>query len=147
MVINVAMFFLGLCLISEPEPTYEGVTGSVTEVTTEEATGEITEVGHSLGTFTITAYCGCSECCGAYAEGRGDVVYGAIGEPLTANYSIAVDPNVIGFGETVMINGQQYKAQDTGGLIKGNRIDIYMDDHEEALKWGVQYIEVYKEVG
>ena len=144
MIINVAIILISLCLIGEPEAEPHRADNCIE--CQHEATGEITELGQSMGTFTITAYCGCSECCGAYAEGRGDVVYGAIGEPLTANYSIAVDPNVIGFGETVMINGQQYKAQDTGGLIKGNRIDIYMDDHEEAIKWGVQYIEVYKEV-
>lgn len=147
---TIAILLIGLCLMGEPqeEPqatTYENVTGSVTEVTTEEvATGSITECVQSLGTFTITAYCGCSNCCGAYAEGRGEVVTGAIGEPLTNNYSIAVDPNVIGFNEVVLINGKEYEAQDTGGLIKGNRIDIYFDNHNDAVNFGVQYIEVFR---
>lgn len=150
----IATILIGLCLAGEPqeEPTttYENVTGSITEVTTEEVTtevtGNVTECGHSLGTFTITAYCGCANCCGAYAENRGEVVTGAIGEPLTANYSIAVDPNVIAFNEVVLINGKEYEAQDTGGAIKGNRIDIYFDNHEDAVNYGVQYIEVFKAV-
>ena len=151
--INVAVILISLCLIgAEPEAephradnciecqidTTE-VTGSITEVTTEEIVVE----SNYLGTFCVTAYCGCSECCGAYAEGRGDVVTGAIGEPLTAGYSIAVDPNVIPLGSTVTINGQEYKAQDTGGLIKGNRLDMYFDNHEDAIQFGVQYMEVY----
>ena len=159
--INVAVILIGLCFFTgepETEPhradnciecqidTTEvtgnvvEVTGSITEVTTEEPVVE----SNYLGTFCVTAYCGCSECCGAYAEGRGDVVPGAIGEPLTANYSIAVDPNVIPLGSTVTINGQEYKAQDTGGLIKGNRLDMYFDNHEDAIQFGVQYMEVYK---
>lgn len=141
----IAIILIGLCLAGEPQEkdttTYENVTGSITEVT-----GSVTECGHSLGTFTITAYCGCANCCGAYAENRGEVVTGAIGEPLTANYSIAVDPNVIPFNEVVLINGKEYEAQDTGGAIKGNRIDIYFDNHEDAVNYGVQYIEVFKAV-
>lgn len=123
------------------------VTGSITEVTTEEeyiTTGEVVEIGYDMGEFTLTAYCGCSQCCGAYAEGRGDVVTGAIGVPLIANYSIAVDPNVIAFNEVVIINGQEYIAHDTGSAIKGNRIDVYFDKHEDAIQFGVQYANVYR---
>lgn len=152
--INVAIILIGLCLVGT-EPQVEPhradnciecqidtteVTGSITEVTTEEPVVE----SNYLGTFCVTAYCGCSECCGAYAEGRGDVVTGAIGEPLTANYSVAVDPNIIPLGSTITINGQEYKAQDTGGAIQGNRLDMYFDNHEDAIQFGVQYMEVYK---
>lgn len=141
------------------EPTVEETTQVVVdEVTIEESYTEpittevpvVTEVAEpvaegqrSLGVFTITAYCGCEKCCGVYAENRGDVVTGALGVPLTANYSIAVDPNVISFYSTVYINGQPYVAHDTGGAIKGNRIDIYMDNHQDALNWGVRTVEVF----
>lgn len=143
--INIAMILIGLCLVTtEPQTEPEPHRADNCIECQYEATGEIVELGQYVGTFTVTAYCGCSQCCGAYAEGRGDVVTGAIGEPLTANYSIAVDPNVIALGSTVTINGQEYKAQDTGGLIKGNRIDMYFDNHEDAIQFGVQYMEVYK---
>ncbi len=96
-----------------------------------------------LGNFKVTAYCGCEQCCGVYAQNR-DIVTGAIGEPLINNYSIAVDPNIIPYYSTVYINGQAYVAHDTGGAIKGNRIDIYFENHQDAVNFGVQYLDVYK---
>lgn len=98
----------------------------------------------SLGEFKLTGYCSCEKCCGIWANNRPNgVVYGAIGEELKENYSIAVDPVVIPYRTEVVINGHVYKAQDCGGAIKGNRIDIYFEDHDEALEFGVQYEEVF----
>lgn len=98
----------------------------------------------SLGEFKLTAYCSCEKCCGIWAYNRPDgIVYGAIGEELKENYSIAVDPNVIPYRSEVIINGKTYKAQDCGGAIKGNRIDVYFEDHNDALEFGVQYKEVF----
>ena len=98
----------------------------------------------SWGTFKLTAYCSCSLCCGEWAYNRPDgIVYGAIGEELKEGYSIAVDPDVIPYKTEVIINGKTYKAQDCGGLIKGNRIDVYFEDHDDALEFGVQYAEVF----
>lgn len=98
----------------------------------------------SLGNFKLTAYCSCELCCGKWAYNRPNgVVYGAIGEELKEGYSIAVDPTVIAYRTEVIINGHIYKAQDCGGAIKGNRIDVYMSDHNKALKFGVQYAEVF----
>lgn len=91
-----------------------------------------------LGTFECTAYCACEKCCGAWADG---ITY--TGGLATENRTIAVDPKVIPLGSVVEIAGQQYVAEDIGGAIKGNHIDIYMDSHAEALKWGVQHHEVY----
>lgn len=102
-----------------------------------------------LGEFVLTAYCPCEKCCGQYGVNRpidenGDlIVYGAYGERLEAGVSIATDPNVIGFNQEVYINGVVYKAHDTGGNIKGNQIDIYMEGHDEAVEFGVQYADVY----
>lgn len=98
----------------------------------------------SLGEFKLTAYCPCEICCGVWANNRPNgIVYGAIGEELTEGYSIAVDPNVIPYRTEVVINGKTYKAQDCGGAIKGNCIDVYFEDHNEALKFGVQYTEIF----
>ena len=106
----------------------------------------------SLGEFKLTAYCSCSLCCGIWANNRpidenGDeIIYGAIGERLEEGYSIAVDSTIIPYRTEVTINGHTYKAQDCGGAIKGNRIDVYFEDHNEALKFGVQYAEVFVEM-
>ena len=98
----------------------------------------------SLGEFKLTAYCPCEKCCGKWANNRPNgVTYGSIGEELKGGYSIAVDPKVIPYRTEVIINGHTYKAQDCGGLIKGNRIDIFFENHQSALDFGVQYAEVF----
>ena len=113
-----------------------------TEVAEQESIEERKECT-SLGEFKLTAYCSCEKCCGIWAYNRPNgVVYGAIGEELKEGYSIAVDPNVIPYGTEVIINEKVYKAQDCGGAIKGNRIDVYFNNHNDALKFGVQYAEV-----
>ena len=98
----------------------------------------------SLGEFKVTAYCSCEKCCGRWANNRPNgIVYGASGEQLIPNVSIATDPSVIPYGTTVVINGNEYVSHDCGGAIKENRIDIYMESHEQALEWGVKYLEVF----
>ena len=103
----------------------------------------------SLGEFKLTAYCSCEKCCGEWAlnrpkdENGEDIVYGSTGSILIAGASIAVDPSVIPYGSNVEINGHTYTAQDTGGAIQGNRIDVYFDNHQDALNFGVQYAEVF----
>lgn len=103
----------------------------------------------SLGNFKLTAYCSCSKCCGKWAYNRpidengNEIIYGSIGERLKEGYSIAVDPTIISYRTEVVINGHTYKAQDCGGAIKGNRIDVYFEDHQAALNFGVQYAEVF----
>ena len=107
----------------------------------------------SLGEFRLTAYCSCEKCCGRWAlnrpkdENGKDIVYGSTGEILIAGKSIAVDPDVIPYGSEIEINGTRYIAHDCGGAIKGNRIDVYFDDHQSALEFGVQYKEVFLIVG
>ena len=105
--------------------------------------------GINLGSFTLTAYCSCVQCCGQYAINRPvdengvEIVYGSTGTRLIAGVSIAVDPRVIPYGSKVVINGRTYIAHDTGGGINGNRIDVYFNNHQEALNFGVQYANVY----
>ena len=96
-----------------------------------------TETKKSLGEFKITAYCPCKKCCGDYADG-----YTYSGTVATEGRTIAVDPKVIPLGSIVEIDGVEYVAEDIGGAIKGNRIDLYFNSHQEALNWGVQEIEV-----
>lgn len=123
------------------------VTEAEQEVTIEENDDDFNLV--SLGNFKLTAYCSCAKCCGKFALNRpideygNEIVYGSIGTRLTAGISIAVDPNVIPYGSDVIIDGHTYTAHDTGGAIKGNRIDVYFDDHQAALNFGVQYADVY----
>jgi 3D (Asp-Asp-Asp) domain-containing protein len=58
--------------------------------------------------------------------------------------SIAVDPRVIPLGTKLYIPGYGYGiAQDTGGLIKGNRIDLFYNSESECYNWGVRDVDVY----
>lgn len=91
----------------------------------------------SLGEFTLTSYCNCEKCCGKWADG-----ITASGLPAEPGI-IAVDPQIIPLGSHVMIDGEEYLAADTGGAINGNRIDVFCEDHQSALEYGVQSHEVY----
>lgn len=126
-----------------PEPTTE-----YHEVILTEEAGEQEPTLIDLGTFTVTAYCSCQECCGIWAIDRKDnIVVGATGRELLANYSIAVDPTVIPYGSEVMIGNCIYRADDCGGAIKGNKIDIYFSKHSDAVAFGKQTMQVYLKGG
>ncbi|KMY55566.1 peptidoglycan-binding protein [Bacillus sp. FJAT-27231] len=70
----------------------------------------------------------------------------ATGIDLNANRNakvIAVDPNVIPLGSKVHVEGYGTAvAGDTGGAIKGNRIDIHVPTESEALNWGRRTVNV-----
>lgn len=91
-----------------------------------------------IGECTVTYYC-----CEPYAHicGDGDGLT-ATGLPVTPGV-VAVDPEVIPLGSTVIIDGQEYLAADTGGAIKGNHVDIAVPTHQEALELGTKTAEVW----
>ena len=116
-------------------PTFKVTTGEYTvhnDVEKEEV--EVVEKPTPT-TFKVTAYCPCMKCCG-----KTDGIT-ATGTVATAGRTIAVDPTVIPYGSQVILNGVAYTAEDCGGAIKGNKIDMFFDTHQEALEWGVKYIE------
>lgn len=94
--------------------------------------------------FKVTAYCSCEKCCGVWANNRPEgKVYGAAGKELIAGYSVAVDRDLYEFGtKFVDEDGNEYEAADVGGAVKGNHLDLYMSDHQEALNWGVKTLEL-----
>lgn len=96
------------------------------------------EYGEYLGNYKLTFYCPCEICCGEWANG-----ITATGTTATEGRTIAVDPTVIPYGTEVIIGDRVYIAEDCGGAIKGNRIDVYVDSHEKALEMGVQYADVF----
>lgn len=95
----------------------------------------------NLGEFKLTAYCSCYECCG---KNPGDIGYKITksGTVATEGRTVAVDPTVIPLGSRLIIDGHEYIAEDTGAVIKGNKIDVYIDDHHKALIFGRQDKEV-----
>lgn len=93
--------------------------------------------GNTTGgeTYKITAYCSCSKCCGK-TTGRT-----ASGTKATAGRTVAASGK-FAFGTKLNIGGHIYTVEDRGGAINGNRIDIYVNSHSEALRWGVRYLPV-----
>lgn len=90
-----------------------------------------------IGTYTSTAYCGCCQCCG-----KSDGIT-STGTHAEQGRTVAVDPSVIPYGTRLLIEDNYYIAEDCGGAIQGNRIDIYFDNHQEALDYGIKQVEVY----
>ncbi len=101
---------------------------------------------------TATAYCLCQKCCGKTPDNPnyGRTASGLRIVPGTGMKVIAVDPTVIPLNSHVYVEGMNGAwdygyaiAADTGGAIKNNKIDLYMDSHSEALKWGRRNVRVY----
>lgn len=88
-----------------------------------------------IGECVITAYCPCGECCGRWADG-----VTASGLPAVPGI-VAVDPEVIPLGSTIVIDGQQYLAADTG--VTGQAVGLCMEEHEAAQAFGVRTAEVW----
>ena len=106
----------------------------------------ISAAGDSRRTYTltnvrITHYCVCEKCCGKTLD---DPLYGvtATGHRIQdGDLIVAVDRRLIPLGSTVIIDGVNYKALDTGGKIKGRRIDVLVtgpDAHRRAEALGVR---------
>lgn len=122
-----------------------------TTVQTEQATTQVQETvveeqpvaqessntfGQTL-TVTATAYtANCEGCSGTTATGIN----------LLKNPDakvIAVDPSVIPLGTKVYVEGYGNAiAGDTGGAIKGNKIDVFIPSHSEAMSWGRKTVNV-----
>ena len=88
----------------------------------------------AIGTFRITAYgVDCSGCTGITKSGT---------VPQEGR-TIAVDPSVIPLGTEVMFDGEIYIAEDIGGAIQGNVIDLFYGTEQDSVNYGVQYHTVY----
>ena len=86
-------------------------------------------------TYKITAYCPCSKCCGKTSG------ITASGTKATAGRTVAASSK-FAFGTKLNIGGHIYTVEDRGGAINGNKIDIFVNTHAEALQWGVRYLTV-----
>jgi 3D (Asp-Asp-Asp) domain-containing protein len=93
--------------------------------------------------FKATAYCSCVKCCD---KDPSDEWYGITASGKKAKWgTIAVDRKVIKLGSKLKIDGFPetiFRAEDVGGAIRGNHIDVWFPSHKEALQFGVQNIVV-----
>ncbi|MEJ2077227.1 MAG: 3D domain-containing protein [Acidobacteriota bacterium] len=60
---------------------------------------------------------------------------------------VAADPQILPIGSVIQVEAGNYSGiytvMDTGGVVKGRLIDIYMPDHEEAIQFGRQKIRIH----
>lgn len=97
--------------------------------------------GWQIIRMRVTAYCPCPKCCGKYSGGPT-----ACGHKiLPGDVFVAADKRYR-FGTEMLIsgynNGEPVKVLDRGGAIQGDRLDVFFNSHEEALEWGVKYLDI-----
>lgn len=125
-------------IIKEPVNKIVQVNKAITSRsgTTSRTTPSTTVSSNANGQiYKITAYCSCAKCCG---KTNGIT---AMGTKATAGRTVAASSK-FAFGTKLNINGSTYVVEDRGGAITGNKIDIYVNSHAEALAWGVRYLPV-----
>ncbi len=95
----------------------------------------VADTATSVGQWmTVTAYCSCSKCCGRHAVGdfaSGERAYWG---------GVAADWRLLPPGTKVEVEGfiGTFQVEDTGRVIKGSRLDIWMPTHREAKEFGCQ---------
>jgi len=111
----------------------DGVVGKQTWTYLERAGAEPSRYSRTL-VVTASAYT-------AYDDGNSNRT--SRGNPVHKGI-VAVDPNTIPLGTRLYIPGYGYAiADDVGGAINGNRIDLAFDSRGQALEFGVQRVTVY----
>lgn len=125
----------------------------VNQVTSVEPTTEVVQLGVGGSfrgkdgvTYNYSYYIDVTATCYGKADGSGDIT--ASGTPAREGV-IAVDPRVIKLGTKCYVTGSYRDlgvcyAEDTGGAIKGNRIDVFLDGTlEQLLQFGRRNMRVY----
>ena len=82
-------------------------------------------------TFIVTAYLAIDE----YENRFHGITFSGV--PARPFHTVAVDPSVVPLGAWLYIEGLGWwRAEDTGNMIKGNRLDICLPTRDEAKRWG-----------
>ena len=89
-----------------------------------------------MGDFLCTYYCPCYECSEGYGRKTASQTCAESGR------TVAVDPEVINLGSKLLVDGETYIAEDTGGKICGDHLDIFVDTHDETLEGGTCFKDV-----
>ena len=97
---------------------------------------------HKIEDCTIAHYDCCVLCCG-----KTDGIT-ASGVKATPGVTVAVDTSIIPLGSDVLVDYgdgiiNYYRADDTGSAIKGNKLDLCVRSHQEAINLGVRTATVY----
>ena len=114
----------------EPAPSLPGAAAARDQAGREASGNDSTSDLNFLGTFIVTCY----DLTGVTASGA-----------LAGPDSVAVDPGVIPLGTRLYIDGVGERvADDTGGAIVGEHVDIWEPTFSACANWGVQEEGVYR---
>ncbi len=92
------------------------------------------------GVFVATAYCNSPICINVPQYQDGLTASGTVARLGV----VAVDPSVIPLGKDIYVEGYGwFRAEDTGGKIKGKKIDIFLGDYRRAKEFGRKQVIVY----
>lgn len=108
----------------------------------EEQEAQLAPWANKIENCTVTYYDCCVKCCGNAAG----ITYSGV--QAVPYETCAVDPEVIPLGSAVSVDYgdgvlHHYRAEDIGGGVKGNHIDVCVADHEEALALGTRTATLY----
>ena len=93
-----------------------------------------------LGEYILTHYCDCPICTGTPKGSRT-----ASGTKPKEGRTIACDGKTLKMGDIVYIETIGLRVcEDRGGAIKGNKIDVFVADHNRAVNMGIKKARVYK---
>ena len=125
--------------VKEAEPQDPPESKEDKEEKTEKVSAEPKKDKSSGKELTVTATAYTAEC-------KGCIGITKTGVNLNENPDakvIAVDPSVIPLGSKVHVEGYGYAtAEDIGGAIKGNRIDVFIPEQDDAIEWGRKNVKV-----
>lgn len=100
--------------------------------------GWIIESSHMM---RVTAYCPCEKCCREFADG-----ITACNHMIVPGDKFVAADKRYPFGTVFIIpgynDGRPVEVLDRGGAIKGDKLDVFFDSHQQAIQWGVKFLEV-----
>ena len=140
-IVLTAIICVSVCVIGAVYAKDGGkITSLNTSITDSEPTPEQSDEWQTVR-MRVTAYCPCPKCCGEYSDGQTACLH-----KIRPGDSFVAADRKYGFGTEMLIpgynNGEPVKVLDRGGAISGDRLDVFFSSHEEALEWGVQYLDV-----
>ena len=116
----------------------QGTKAPPTKVQTDKALRSYTRMIEMIATAYTAGY----QCTGKHPD---HPAYGITASGVRVDHGIvAVDPNVIPLGTKLYVEGYgESLAADTGGAIIGNKIDLYHENLEDAIRFGRRTVKVY----
>lgn len=140
-------FILGVILFSATLYALAGTGGFGSVEAGDQAESEVQNRGSDQAAswqtirMRVTAYCPCRRCCGKNSDG-----ITANGHRIRLGDTFVAADKMHSFGTGLIVpgynNSQPVKVLDRGRVIRGNRLDVFFNSYQKAIKWGVKYLPV-----